>query len=131
MRPSADHDGLLAKFTQVFANDDLPLLYSMATMFVYPSYFEGFGLPPLEAMQCGAPVITGNRTSLPEVVGDAGLMVDPFDVTAIAEAMQKLLDDRELRQTLSLKGIEQARKFSWDEAAVETLALFKKATGRQ
>ena len=72
---------------------DLPALYSGALCFVYPSYFEGFGLPPLEAMKCGAPVIVGNKTSLPEVVGDAALTVDPFDVEAIAGAIKRLIED--------------------------------------
>ena len=72
---------------------DLPALYSGSLCFVYPSYFEGFGLPPLEAMKCGAPVIVGNRTSLPEVVGDAALMVDPFDVEAIGAAIKRLIND--------------------------------------
>ncbi len=70
---------------------DLPALYSGATCFVYPSYFEGFGLPPLEAMQCGAPVIVGNQTSLPEVVGDAAVLVDPFDVDAMATAIETVV----------------------------------------
>ena len=73
--------------------DDLPALYSGALCFVYPSYFEGFGLPPLEAMKCGVPVIAGNKASLPEVVGDAGLLVDPFDVDAIAAAIASLIDN--------------------------------------
>jgi glycosyltransferase involved in cell wall biosynthesis len=104
---------------------DLPALYSGALCFVYPSYFEGFGLPPLEAMKCGAPVIVGNRTSLPEVVGDAALTVDPFDVEAIANALKTLIDDSALRDELSLKGQERARMFDWRETARKTLRVYE------
>jgi glycosyltransferase involved in cell wall biosynthesis len=94
---------------------------------VYPSYFEGFGLPPLEAMQCGTPVITGNRTSLPEVVGDAAVMVDPFDVDEIGAALLRLIDSSELRSTLRAKGLLHARKFNWRETAKQTLIVYEKA----
>jgi glycosyltransferase involved in cell wall biosynthesis len=104
---------------------DLPALYSGALCFVYPSYFEGFGLPPLEAMKCGAPVIVGNRTSLPEVVGDAALSVDPFDVDAIATAIKKLINDSALRKELSVKGQTRAKQFSWRETARQTLVVYK------
>jgi glycosyltransferase involved in cell wall biosynthesis len=104
---------------------DLPALYSSALCFVYPSYFEGFGLPPLEAMQCGAPVIVGNRTSLPEVVGDAGLTVDPFDVGAIAGAIRTLMNDSTLRAKLSHKGQERASAFTWRETARQTLRVYR------
>ena len=104
---------------------DLPALYSSALCFVYPSYFEGFGLPPLEAMKCGAPVIVGNRTSLPEVVGDAGLTVDPFDVDAIAGAIRKLMNDSTLRATLSQKGQERASAFTWRDTARQTLRIYQ------
>ena len=104
---------------------DLPALYSGALCFVYPSYFEGFGLPPLEAMKCGAPVIVGNRTSLPEVVGDAALQVDPFDVDAIAAAIKRLLNDGPLRNELSRKGQERASAFSWRETARRTLKIYE------
>jgi len=104
---------------------DLPAFYSGALCFVYPSYFEGFGLPPLEAMKCGAAVIVGNRTSLPEVVGDAALAVDPFDVDAIAGAMKNLVNDRALRDELRVKGQERAKEFKWRETARKTLAVYK------
>jgi len=104
---------------------DLPALYSGALCFVYPSYFEGFGLPPLEAMKCGAPVIVGNRTSLPEVVGDAALSVDPFDIDAIAAAIKKLVNDSTLRKELSVKGQRRAKEFSWRETARQTLVVYK------
>ena len=104
---------------------DLPALYSGALCFVYPSYFEGFGLPPLEALKCGAPVIVGNRTSLPEVVGDAALTVDPLDVEAIAGAIKNVVNDPGLRRELSLKGQQRAREFKWQETARKTLAVYK------
>jgi glycosyltransferase involved in cell wall biosynthesis len=108
---------------------DLPALYSGAICFVYPSYFEGFGLPPLEAMRCGAPVIVGDRTSLPEVVGTAGLLVDPFDVDALAAAIEKVINDSDLRAQLSVKGLERAKLFDWRETARQTLAIYHKAAG--
>jgi glycosyltransferase involved in cell wall biosynthesis len=106
---------------------NLPALYSGALCFVYPSYFEGFGLPPLEAMKCGTPVIVGNKTSLPEVVGDAAVMVDPFNVEEIARAIQRVLEDSELRSQLRAKGLEQAKLFDWQTTAHKTLAVYKEA----
>ena len=105
----------------------LPALYSGALCFVYPSYFEGFGLPPLEAMKCGVPVIVGNRTSLPEVVGDAALLVDPFNVSEIASAMQRVIGDAGLRSQLIAKGLEQAKLFDWRDTARKTLAVYEQA----
>jgi glycosyltransferase involved in cell wall biosynthesis len=104
---------------------DLPALYSSALCFIYPSYFEGFGLPPLEAMKCGAPVIVGNKTSLPEVVGDAAIAVDPFDVEAIAGAIKRVIDDQSLRNDLSLKGQQRASAFDWRETARRTLTVYQ------
>ena len=109
---------------------DLPALYSGAICFVYPSYFEGFGLPPLEAMKCGAPVIVGNQTSLPEVVGDAGLTVDPFDIHSIAEAIEKLINDSVLRRELSVKGRSRADTFSWRKTAQQTLEVYQQVGRR-
>jgi glycosyltransferase involved in cell wall biosynthesis len=113
-------------FTGFVPDEDLAALYTAATIFVYPSLFEGFGLPPLEAMACGAPVITSNRTSLPEVVGDAGIMIDPYDVAAIADAMERLLADAQLRFIMSARGIERAKTFSWEKTARETLNVFER-----
>lgn len=104
---------------------DLPALYSGSLCFVYPSYFEGFGLPPLEAMKCGAPVIVGNATSLPEVVDDAGLKVDPFDVSAIAAAIGELVNNSGLRRELSVKGRKRAEMFDWRHTAQRTLAVYE------
>jgi glycosyltransferase involved in cell wall biosynthesis len=108
---------------------DLPALYSGALCFVYPSYFEGFGLPPLEAMKCGAPVIVSNKTSLTEVVGQAGILVNPFDVNEIASALEKVISNSNLRSELRVKGFERARLFDWRETARQTLAVYKKAAG--
>ena len=113
-------------FTDFVPDEDLPGLYTLSTCFVYPSFFEGFGIPPLEAMQCGSPVITGDRTSLPEVVGDAGILVDPFDVTSIADAIERMLSDSGLRDEFRQKGFERAKRFSWQRAARETLDVFEK-----
>jgi glycosyltransferase involved in cell wall biosynthesis len=115
------------KFTGYVPEADLPALYSGAVCFVYPSYFEGFGLPPLEAMKCGSPVIAGNRTSLPEVVGDAGLLVDPFDERALAESLARVIDDADLRASLRVKGLERARLFDWRETARLTLRIYERA----
>ncbi|MDT4954145.1 MAG: hypothetical protein QOJ02_2283 [Acidobacteriota bacterium] len=117
----------LTVLTGYVSESDLPALYTGALCFVYPSYFEGFGLPPLEAMQCGAPVIAGNKTSLPEVVGDAGLLVDPFDEDALAQALARLIDDSDLRARLRLKGLERARNFSWRETARLTIKAYEQA----
>ncbi|MCX7682692.1 MAG: glycosyltransferase family 4 protein [Anaerolineae bacterium] len=103
--------------TGFIAQADLPSLYRQATMLVYPSLYEGFGLPPLEAMACGTPVITSNTTSLPEVVGEAALRVDPADTVAIASAIERLLDDSALRERLRQAGLERAALFTWEHTA--------------
>jgi glycosyltransferase involved in cell wall biosynthesis len=106
-------------FPQFVADDDLPALYAGATLFVYPSLYEGFGLPVVEAMACGAPVVSSNASSLPEVGGDAVRYFDPRDVDAMAETMRSALSDKALRNDLRTRGIAQAKKFSWDMAARE------------
>jgi glycosyltransferase involved in cell wall biosynthesis len=85
-------------------------------VFVFPSLYEGFGLPPLEAMASGTPVITSNVSSLPEVVGDAALMIDPYEPEAIADAIRRVLGDAELRATLRSRGLARAREFSWERS---------------
>ena len=107
--------------------DELPALYSGSLCFVYPSYFEGFGLPVLEAMQCGAPVIAGNRTSLPEVVGEAGVLIDPFDTKAIAGALLQLIEKPDYRAELRVKGLTRAKGFSWERTAKLTLEAYARA----
>jgi glycosyltransferase involved in cell wall biosynthesis len=93
---------------------DLPFIYNGASCFCFMSLYEGFGLPVLEAMQCGVPVITSNTSSLPEVVGDAGIMLDPHDVEGLADAFMHVISDENLRQKMIAKGLEQAKKFSWE-----------------
>ena len=115
--------------TGYVSDTDLPALYSGALCFVYPSYFEGFGLPPLEAMKCGVPVIVGNRTSLPEVAGDAGLLVNPFDEAEIASALGRLIDNSDLRDKLRVKGLKRANHFSWHETARRTLEVYEEVAG--
>lgn len=108
---------------------DLPALYNAADLFVYPSLYEGFGLPPLEALACGTPVITSSVSSLPEVVGDAALLVDPGDEEGLALAMAEVLGDGERRRHMRERGLEQARRFSWERCARETLAVYEEAMG--
>lgn len=114
-------------FTGYVADADLPALYSGALCFVYPSYFEGFGLPVVEAMQCGAPVIVGNRTSLPEVVNGAGVLVDPFDHKNIADAIAHLLSDASAREELRNRGLARAAAFDWLKTAKLTLQVYEHA----
>ena len=99
------------------AQEHLPTFYRQAEMLVYPSLYEGFGLPPAEAMACGTPVITSNTTSLPEVVGDAALTVDPTNTNTIAAAIASVLDDPGLNEHLRHAGPEQVRQFTWPNTA--------------
>ena len=109
---------------------DLPALYAGARAFVFPSRCEGFGLPPLEAMACGTPVIVSNVSSLPEVTGDAGLQVDPEDPGAMARAMADLVSDDALHADLSARGRARAALYSWERVARETLAIYARALGQ-
>jgi alpha-1,3-rhamnosyl/mannosyltransferase len=109
---------------------DLPALYSMADLFVFPSLYEGFGLPVLEAMACGVPVVCSNTSSLPEVAGDAALLVDPTDIRALAAAMERALTDEHLRAEMRARGLERARRFTWEEAARRTLDVYRRVLGR-
>jgi glycosyltransferase involved in cell wall biosynthesis len=113
-------------FTGHVSEGDLPALYTGATCFAYPSYFEGFGLPPLEAMRCGTPALVGDRASLPEVVGDAALAADPFDTGAIARALARLIDDGDLRAELRERGLRRADAFDWRDTARMTLQVYRK-----
>ncbi len=103
---------------------DIPGLYSGADIFVFPSYYEGFGLPPLEAMACGVPVLCAYASSLPEVVGDAALTFDPYNPLELAAELRRLLDTPALRQHLRTRGMERARAFSWEQTARATLAVY-------
>ncbi len=105
---------------------DLPALYSACTLFVFPSVYEGFGLPVLEAMACGAAVACGDASSLPEAAGDAALLFDPRDVEAISDALRRALEDDSLRRTLAGRSLQQARQFSWQRTAAETLSCYRR-----
>ena len=104
--------------------EDLLGLYNAARVFVHPAFYEGFGLPPLEAMACGTPAVVSNTSALPEVVGDAALLVDPTDVDGMAVAIWRLLSDEALRKQMIEKGLRRARRFSWKKAALETLEIY-------
>lgn len=106
-------------------DEDMPALLNAAEVFAFPSEFEGFGLPPLEAMACGVPVVCSNAASLPEVVGEAGLLLPPRDVAAWVEALGRVLDDARLRQDLRDRGRERASRFTWDAAARRTLDVYR------
>ena len=105
--------------------DDLRTLYSTCTLFVFPSLYEGFGMPPLEAMACGAPVVCSNAASLPEVVGDAALLVDPTDVDAMAGAMMRMTEDGNLREDLRRRGALRVKAYSWEQSARELLRVYQ------
>lgn len=116
-------------FTGYVEESDLPALYSGATAFVFPSIYEGFGLPPLEAMACGVPVISSNTSSLPEVVNKAGILLPPKDERLWAKNMVKISKDKKLAVTLSKLGILQAKKFSWENTAEKTIQVYKEVLG--
>jgi len=104
------------RFLGYLPDETLAIVYRLASVFVFPSLYEGFGLPPLEAMACGTPVVTSNASSLPEVVGDAAVLVDPSDASAIADGLRRVLDDEGLRATLRERGLARAREFSWERS---------------
>jgi glycosyltransferase involved in cell wall biosynthesis len=112
-------------FRQNVSHSDLPSLYAGAQLFVFPSTYEGFGLPPLEAMACGSPVVCANVSSLPEVVGEAAVLFDPLDGEALASALTRLLEDSGLRDTLRAQGMARARRFTWERTAEETLKAYR------
>lgn len=108
-------------FTGYIDDKDKSTLYSLADLFVYPSFYEGFGFPPLEAMACGTPVITSNFSSLPEAVGNAAITINPYNIDELARAMEMILTDKKLKDILTERGLEQIKKFSWQNCARETL----------
>lgn len=117
-------------FLRELPEADLPLMYNAADLFVFPSLYEGFGLPPLEAMACGTPVVTSNTSALPEVVGDAGIMVDPTRVDELADAMLRILRSPDLRCEMSAKGLERARTYTWEETARQTRKAYEEVYDR-
>ena len=112
-------------FTGYVPDDDLPALFSLATLFVFPSLYEGFGLPPIEAMACGTPVLSSNRSALPEICGDAAHLIDPEDEEELVESLIALLSDGERRAEMTARGLRQAATFSWQRAAQETASIYQ------
>ncbi len=113
------------RFLGFVPDEDLPALYNAAEVFALPSLYEGFGLPVLEALACGTPVVTSNVSSLPEVAGDAALLVSPHDVEDLAQALHRLVTDQELRTTLRRRGLAQAQRFTWQRAAETVLGIYR------
>ncbi len=113
-------------FTGYIENEDISTVYSLATVFVYPSLYEGFGLPILEAMSCGVPTITSNTSSMPEVASDAALLINPLNVDELIAALEKVLHSENLRNEMRVKGLKRAREFSWEKCARETLAVYNR-----
>jgi glycosyltransferase involved in cell wall biosynthesis len=105
-------------------DEDLPQTYAWSLGFIYPSLYEGFGIPVLEAMQCGVPVITSNCGSIPEIIGEAGLIIDPYSIESMSDAIKRIIQDETLRETLKQKGAIQAEKFSWSICALDTLKVY-------
>jgi glycosyltransferase involved in cell wall biosynthesis len=113
------------RFAGFVPREDLGLWYNAATVFVYPSLYEGFGAPPLEALRCGTPVITSNVASIPEVVGDAAITVDPTNVEALAAALVRVVTDPALQEELRRRGPVRAAQFSWERTAAGTLQALR------
>ncbi|HKE84906.1 MAG TPA: glycosyltransferase family 1 protein [Vicinamibacterales bacterium] len=113
------------RFLGYLSDDQLAILYRLASVFVFPSLYEGFGLPPLEAMASGTPVVTSNVSSLPEVVGDAAVLVNPYDVDAIVDGLRRVLTDPALAAEMRRKGIERAREFSWERSVAKTWGVYQ------
>ena len=122
--------GDTVRFLGGVPNEQLVYLYNAAKIFVWPSFYEGFGLPPLEAMACGTPVITSQVSSLPEVVGDAATLINPEDVDGLTVAMWRALSDENLRREMRAKGLKRAQTFSWERAARETLSVYQRVAGK-
>ncbi|MBI4301042.1 MAG: glycosyltransferase family 4 protein, partial [Chloroflexi bacterium] len=112
------------RFLDYVPEEDLPTLLSLAAIFVFPSLYEGFGLPPLEAMACGTPVVASNTSSLPEALGSAAILIDPQDTIAWAQGIHRLMEDERLRQELRERGLAQASRFSWSASAQKLLDVY-------
>ena len=107
--------------------EELPIAYAGAVAYVIPSLSEGFGLPPLEAMACGTPVLSARTSAMPEILGNAPLYFDPYNISDIANKIEKLIDDNKLQSELSKRGLEQVKKYSWEKTAKETLEVYNSA----
>jgi glycosyltransferase involved in cell wall biosynthesis len=131
-RPVAADLGMTGQIIYRFIEEeDKPAMYSGASLFVFPSLYEGFGLTPLEAMSCGAPVVCSNRTSLPEVVGEAAIMIDPDNLQELVAAMRRVLTDHELQNDLRARSLQRATLFNWHKTAAETIAVYEEAHARK
>jgi glycosyltransferase involved in cell wall biosynthesis len=111
--------------TGFVADADLPALYTGAVAMAFPSLYEGFGIPILEAMACGVPVVSSNSSSLPEVADDAALLIDPYSIDEIHNALERVITDQDLRATLIQRGLKQAKKFTWEHSASQLLGLYR------
>jgi glycosyltransferase involved in cell wall biosynthesis len=130
-RPVAADLGMSGQITYRFIEEqDKPAIYSGASLFVFPSLYEGFGLTPLEAMSCGTPVVCSNRTSLPEVVGDAAITIDPDNLKEMVDAMYRVLTDTTLSADLRARSLQRAAQFSWEKTATETLSVYEETFSR-
>lgn len=118
-------------FSKFIAESHLPAVYSLTDLFVYPSTYEGFGLPPLEALSCGAPVVVAKSSSLPEVVGDNAIFANPYDFKAIAKALELGVSNSTLREKLRVRGLRHAKKFSWDTMTHQTLSIYEQCQHSQ
>lgn len=112
------------------SEEELVKYYNAADVFAFPSFYEGFGLPVLEALACGTPVVASNRTSIPEIVGATGILVDPDDIAGLAREISRVLKDKSLSDDLSKRGLEKASRFSWDKTAGATRVIYDNALGR-
>jgi glycosyltransferase involved in cell wall biosynthesis len=128
----AERLGLLGvvRFCGPVQDAELPALYGGAELFVFPSEYEGFGLPVLEAMACGSPVVCGNRSSLPEVIGQCGLLFDPTDISSIAGTLEQALAERPRRERMREAGLQRAAQFTWDKTAAQTVEIYRTMTNR-
>jgi glycosyltransferase involved in cell wall biosynthesis len=131
LRSVADRLGVLddTRFLEWVSPAELEGLYRAAGVFVFPSLYEGFGLPPLEAMASGTPVVTSNLSSLPEVAGDAAVLVDPYDPAAIAAGIERVLTDEELRRDLRRRGLARAKQFSWQRSVARVREIYAEING--
>ena len=120
------HIGDKVIFPGFIPMEDIPHLYNCAELFVYPSFYEGFGLPPLEAMACGVPVITSRATSIPEICGDSCVFIDPHNAYDLRDAIINVLSDLELKESLIQKGFLKVRSYNWDITALNTIEAYKK-----
>ncbi|MDQ1275375.1 MAG: hypothetical protein QG610_948, partial [Euryarchaeota archaeon] len=112
-------------FAGYVSENELAEIYNAVDLFVFPSLYEGFGIPPLEAMACGTPVITSNTSSLPEVVGDAAIQADPYNTEKFVEEMYEVLTNEDLKKEMIRKGLKRSKVFSWDNSAKKTLKVYK------